>query len=192
MLAVYTNRGNILNSPWLWLYEIGMLLSPVVEVVLVVIALHRHPVLHRFLKVAVGLSLCLMVLTNHTSATIASRGGFLQAWTKDWSLYPFLPLTEKLVGLFTKYVTLPTFLGPLTDQNMPLLLLYMVVSQYSLLIGPFFLLFLLVTPSFLALPIFWFWLVLSVLYVILPSRAWRWTGGVLRRGWSMVLHRTQM
>lgn len=28
MLTVYTNRGNILNSPWLWLYEIGMLVGP--------------------------------------------------------------------------------------------------------------------------------------------------------------------
>ena len=44
MLAVYTNRGNILNSPLLWLYEIGMLLSPVMAAVLVVIALHHDHV----------------------------------------------------------------------------------------------------------------------------------------------------
>src|SRR5450756_2993943 len=54
MLAVYTNRGNILNSPLLWLYEIGMLLSPIVAVVLVAISLRHHPVLHRFLKIAVA------------------------------------------------------------------------------------------------------------------------------------------
>jgi hypothetical protein len=189
MLAVYTNRGNLLNSPLLWLYEIGTMLSPVVAAVLVVIALRHHPVLHRFLKVAVAFSLFLMVLTNHTSATVASRGGFFQAWTKDYNLYPSFPLADKLVGLFTKYVTLPTFLGPLTDQNMPLLLLYMVVSQYSLLTGPYFLLLLLITPSFLALPVFWPWVVLSVLYVVLPPRAWKWLAATLQSGCSAIRRR---
>ena len=186
MLAVYTNHGNLLNSPLLWLYEIGMLLSPVMAAVLVVIALHHHPVLHLFLKVAVAFSLCLMVLTNYTSASIASHGGFFQVWTKDCNLYPFLPLADKLVGLFTKYVTLPTFLGPLTDYNMPLLLLYMVVSQYSLLTGPFFLLFLLITPSLLAMPVFWLWVTLSVLYVVMPPRAWKWLAATLQSGWPAI------
>jgi|SRR5450756_474099 len=189
MLAVYTNRGNILNSPLLWLYEIGMLLSPIVAVVLVAISLRHHPVLHRFLKIAVAFSLCLMVLTNYTSAFIASRGEFFQAWTKDYNLYPSFPLADKLVGLFTKYVTLPTFLGPLTDQNMPLLLLYLVVSQYSLLTGPYFVLLLLITPSFLALPVFWLWVVLSVLYVVVPQRAWLWMKSSVVRGWKRVRHR---
>lgn len=136
MLAVYSNRGNLLSSPLLWLYELGMLLSPLLTAALVVFVLRHHPVFHHFLKAVVAFSLFLMVLTNHTSATVASRGGFFQAWTKDYNLYPFLPLVDKLVGLCSKYVTLPTFLGPLTDQNMPLLLLYMVVQHYSLLTGP--------------------------------------------------------
>jgi hypothetical protein len=185
MLAVYTNRGNILNSPLLWLYEIGMLISPIVAAVLVVIALRHHPVLHRFLKIAVAFSLCLMVLTNYTSASIASHGSFFQVWTKDYNSYSFLPFTDKLWSLFTKYVTLPTFLGPLTDQNMPLLWFCVVIQQYSLLFGPYFLLLLLVTPFFLALPIFWLWVVLSMLYVVLPLRAWRWmrtrTGSLWKR-----------
>ena len=189
MLAVYTNRGNILNSPLLWLYEIGMLISPIVAAVLVVIALRHHPVLHRFLKIAVAFSLCLMVLTNYTSASIASHGSFFPSWTKDYNSYSFLPFTDKLWSLFTKYVTLPTFLGPLTDQNMPLLWFCVVIQQYSLLFGPYFLLLLLVTPFFLALPIFWLWVVLSMLYVVLPLRAWRWTDNALRRGWSVVWRR---
>ena len=186
MLAVYTNRGNILNSPLLWLYEVGMLLSPVVAAVLVVIALRHHPVLHRFLKVAVAFSLFLMVLTNHASATDASHGGFFQVWTKEYNLYPFLPLADKLVSLFTKYVTIPAFLGTLTDQNMPLVLFYTMIQQYSLLTGPYFLLLLLIAPPLLALPLFWLWVVLSVLYVVLPSRAWRWMGNTLQRAWLAV------
>ena len=192
MLAVYTNRGNILNSPLLWLYEVGMLLSPIVAAVLVVIALRHHPALYRFLKVAVAFSLCLMVLTNYTSASIASHGGFFQGWAKDYNLYPSFPLADKLVGLFTKYVTLPTFLGPLTYQNMPLLLFYTMIQQYSLLTGPYFLLLLLITPSSLALPVFWLWVVLSVLYVVLPQRTWGWMGGALRRAWSAVWRRKSM
>ena len=175
----------ILNSPWLWLYEIGMLLSLMVAAVLVVIALRHRPVLHRFLKVAITFSLCLMVLTNYTSASIASHGSFFPSWTKDYNSYSFLPFTDKLWSLFTKYVTLPTFLGPLTDQNMPLLWFCVVIQQYSLLFGPYFLLLLLVTPFFLALPIFWLWVVLSMLYVVLPLRAWRWmrtrTGSLWKR-----------
>jgi hypothetical protein len=188
MLAVYTNRGNILNSPLLWLYEVGMLLSPIVAAVLVVIALRHHPVLHRFLKVAVAFSLCLMVLTNYTSASIASHGGFFQVWTKDYNLYPSFPLADKLVGLFTKYVTLPTFLGPLTDQNMPLLLFYTMIQQYSLLTGPYFLLLLLIAPSLLALPLFWLWVVLSALYVVLPRRAWGWTRDRAKLLWKRIGH----
>jgi hypothetical protein len=188
MLAVYTNHGNIRYSPLLWLYEIGMLLSPIVAVVLVAISLRHHPVLHRFLKIAVALSLCLMVLTNYTSASIAGRGEFFQAWTKDYNLYPFFPLADKLVGLFTKYVTLPTFLGPLTDYNMPLLLFYTAIQQYSLLTGPYFLLLLLITPSFLAMPVFWLWVVLSVLYVVLPPRAWGWMKHEAKRVWARVGH----
>ena len=182
----------ILNSPWLWLYEIGMLLSLMVAAVLVVIALRHRPVLHRFLKVAITFSLCLMVLTNYTSASIASHGGFFQVWTKDYNLYPSFPLADKLVGLFTKYVTLPSFFGPLTDQNMPLLLFYTMIQQYSLLTGPYFLLLLLITPSSLALPVFWLWVVLSVLYVVLPQRTWGWMGGALRRAWSAVWRRKSM
>ena len=34
--------------------------------------------------------------------------------------------------------------------------------------------------------------VLSVLYVVLPERAWKWTGNALRRGWSVVWHRKSM
>jgi hypothetical protein len=192
MLAVYTNNGNILYSPLLWLYEIGMLLSPIVAAVLVMIALRHHPVLHRFLKVAAAFSLCLMVLTNYTSASIASHGGFFQVWTKDYNLYPSFRLADKLVGLFTKYVTLPTFLGPLTDQNMPLLLFYTMTQQYSLLTGPYFLLLLLIAPSLLALPLFWLWVVLSALYVVLPSRTWGWIGNTLRRGWSVIRRRKSM
>jgi hypothetical protein len=50
-----------------------------------------------------------------------------------------------------------------------------------MLTGPFFLLLLLILPSFLAIPLFWLWVLLSVLYVVLPQRAWGWMkAGIVR------------
>jgi hypothetical protein len=51
------------------------------------------------------------------------------------------------------------------------------------------LLLLVLSPSWLTIPVFWLWVVLSALYVVLPQRAWKWTGNALRRGCSVVWHR---
>lgn len=48
---------------------------------------------------------------------------------------------------------------------------------------------LIVVPSWLVLPVFWALVASGILYVLLPSRAWRWTGSALRRGWSVVWRR---
>jgi hypothetical protein len=175
MVAVYANRGKVLHS--LWLYESGTLLSPLVAAVLLVVALSHRPIFHRFLKVVCAFSLFLMILTNHTSATLASGGGFFQAWRQDYNSWEFVPLTNQLTGLLSKYVTLPAFLGPLTDHSMPLSLLYMVVQ-----------LLMFIAPPFLALPIFWLWVVLSVLYVVLPQETCGWVKDTVARGWFAVQH----
>jgi hypothetical protein len=47
---------------------------------------------------------------------------------------------------------------------------------------------LLITPSFLAMPVFWLWVVLSVLYVVLPPRAWGWMKHEAKRVWARVGH----
>lgn len=45
---------------------------------------------------------------------------------------------------------------------------------------------LILVPSWLTLPVFWLWFVLSVLYVVLPSRAWKWMKVMVvrSRNWS--------
>jgi len=40
---------------------------------------------------------------------------------------------------------------------------------------------LVLVPSWLALPVFWVWVLLSVLYVMLPERAWRWMKAMVVR-----------
>jgi hypothetical protein len=47
---------------------------------------------------------------------------------------------------------------------------------------------LVLVPSWLALPTFWLWVVLSVLYVVLPPRAWGWMKHEAKRVWARVGH----
>lgn len=153
------------------LYEYMMFLSPVLTAVLVGIALRHRPVLYRLLKVVVGVSLVLAVLTNYTCATTASGGNFLQV-LRGSIHYPDRSLLGKLMGLYERFATLPSFVGPLTSYRTLLTLFFVGVQHCSLLAGPYFLLLMLITPPFLALPVFWLWVVMSVLYVVLPQRAW--------------------
>jgi len=56
-----------------WIYYLGTFFSPVLGGVLIVIALRHNPVLHRFLKFVVVLSLIALIQTNFTCATMAKR-----------------------------------------------------------------------------------------------------------------------
>jgi len=68
---------------------------------------------------------------------------------------------------------------------------YLQMAVRFLVILPGFLplLLLVLSPSWLALSVFWLWIVLSALYVVLPQKAWKWTGNALRRGCSVVWRR---
>jgi hypothetical protein len=70
------------------------------------------------------------------------------------------------------------------DSDLPVLLPVLrspVFTPYKEMTMIPFLLPLLITPRFLAMPVFWLWLALSVLYVVLPPRAWKWMkAGVVR------------
>jgi hypothetical protein len=170
------------------LYEYAMFFSPILTAIFVVTALRHRPVLHHLLRVVVGVSLVVAVLTNYMCATAASGGDFLNV-LKGSVRYPDRSLLGKMLGLYDRFVDLPSFVGPLADYPTPLMLLFVGVKHWSLLASPYFLLLMVITPSRLAFPVFWLWVVLSVLYVVLPSKAWRWTGGALQRGWSVVWRR---
>lgn len=183
VLITVTWRSLLPSFVQYWLYELGIILSPVLAAILICIALRHRPVLHRFLKVVVALSLIGLAITNFTCAKTASEGNLLQELTKYYHVYPAQTPIEGLVNLYGRFVvTLPPFLGPFNDRNELLVLLSLVFQYYSPLTGPFFLLLLLITPSFLALPIFWLWVVLSVLYVVLPKRTWGWMKAMVARG----------
>ncbi len=61
-----------------------------------------------------------------------------------------------------------------------------IFTPYALMTSVPILLLLLIIPHFLALPVYWLWVVLSVLYVVLPSRAWMWMKGGAKLLWRRV------
>lgn len=77
------------------------------------------------------------------------------------------------------------------DSDLPVLLPVLrspVFTPYREMTIIPFLLPLLITPRVLAIPLFWLWVVLSVLYVVLPSRAWKWMKDEAKRPWRRVRH----
>jgi hypothetical protein len=169
------------------LYEYVMFSSPIVTAIFVVTALRHRPVLHHVLRVVVGVCLVVAVLTNYTIATTASGGDFLNV-LKGSIRYPDRSLLGKMLGLYDRFVTLPSFIGPLADYSTPLMLLLVGIKNWSLLASPYFLPLMVIMPSRLAIPLFWLWVVLSILYVVLPSRAWRWLKAAAVRGWRKTRH----
>lgn len=65
-----------------------------------------------------------------------------------------------------------------------------IFTPYAFMTSVPILLPLLITPRCFALPIFWLWVVLSVLYVVLPSRTWKWMGASVH-GWWKKLRRSE-
>jgi hypothetical protein len=86
-------------------------------------------------------------------------------------------LGNKLMGNWTLVVELPVWIPALRS---------MIFAPYKQMTVVPFALPILITPRFLSFPIFWLWVILSVLYVVLPQRAWGWAGHVLHRTWTKV------
>ncbi|MEN6387867.1 MAG: hypothetical protein ABFD13_03090 [Candidatus Cryosericum sp.] len=59
-----------------------------------------------------------------------------------------------------------------------------IFTPYAFMTSVPILLLLLIIPHFLALPVFWLWTVLSVLYVVLTSRAWKRMGASVHEWWK--------
>lgn len=163
-----------------WIYYLGTFFSPVLGGILIVIALRHRPVLHRFLKFVVVLSLIVLIQTNFACATMASGGHFLQVLMQRYHLSSNQTPIEAMVDTYVhSVVTRPPFAN---DYDSLAAIPWALVQFYAPLTGPFFLLLLLVIPHFLAVPVYWLWVVLSVVYVVLPSRTWAWLKTAVARG----------
>lgn len=65
----------------------------------------------------------------------------------------------------------------LTTDSQPDIIILEVLLGFVLTVGGYVALpFLVLSPSWLAIPIFWLWIPVTILYVVLPQRAWEWIG----------------
>jgi hypothetical protein len=144
---------------------------------------------HRFLKFAVVLSLIVLIQTNFACATMANGGHLLQVLMQRYHLSSNQTPIETMVDTYIHYVITPP---PFVNDYDPLAAIsWALVQSYAPLTGPLFLLLFLITPHFLALPVYWLWVVLSALYVVLPARAWIWVRGeAARAGLTLRRNRT--
>jgi hypothetical protein len=162
--------------------------SPVVAAILAGIAIRHHLATWKFLKTLVGLLLIATILWGgfFQCASLAHKGKLLSTMEHATPRVTFIT--------YRTLVSRPLF--PVSDADANATLRGALVgvfgyaslflSPYTLMLGPYYLLILLITPPFLAFPIFWLWVILSVLYVVLPSRTWKWIGNTLRRAWSVI------
>ncbi len=178
--------------------------SPVVAAILAGIAIRHYPATRKFLKTLVGLLLITTVLWGgfFQCASLAHKEKLRSTMKHTYFAYfdakPLLSMPRVTLITYRSVVSQPLF--PVSDADANATLRGALVgvfgyaslclSPYTPMLGPYYLLLMLITSPFLAIPIFWLWVVLSVLYVVLPSRAWGWIGNTLRRGWSVIRRRT--
>ncbi len=154
--------------------------SSILATTLVGIAVHHYPATRTFLRTLVAIILVVTLFNGgfYGCATLRHSGKLLKSIVDCWSAYSHAepPLsTPNLVLNTFKFVTfsssLPRTLAE-TLYSLPIVSAYLLT--YAGIATPYYLLLLFVTPPFLAIPLFWLWVLLSVLYVVLPQRAWGW------------------
>ena len=163
--------------------------SPVVAAILGGVAIRRYPVTRKFLRTLVGLLLVVTILWGgfFQSASLAHEEKLLSTMKHTTPHVTFIS--------YRTLVSLPMF--PVSDADIngtlrgTLIGVFgyasLLLSPYAPMLGPYYLLVLLIIPHFLALPVYWLWVVLSALYVVLPVRAWGWLKAVVVRGWRKVV-----
>lgn len=151
--------------------------SSVVAAIVVVIAVRHLPVARPFLRKFVALLLLTTMLgggfyffatLSHKKQLYSSLSISLNQENQQNPATRVSPLLE-ILGI--PYLSIDGRGWKEIDRSGSLLtLIYPFASMTAL---PFFLL-MLITPSSLAMPVFWLWFALSVLYVVLPQRVWGW------------------
>jgi len=176
--------------------------SPILGAILIGIALGHYPASRQFLKALVGLLLIATILWGgfFQCASLAHEGKLFSTMEHTYTSY-----SNAEPSLSTPRVTLITYrtmvfdpLFPFSDTYVDKSLrgaffvvyyyTYLILYAYTPMLGLYYLPILLITPRSLALPVFWLWGLLSMLYVVLPSRAWARMKAAMVQGLRVVLH----
>ena len=152
--------------------------SPVLVAILVGIALRHYPATRTFLKVLVTVVLVVTLLGGgfYHCATLAQSQSLHRTMVEYWSELSdakvSISIPSRVAGTLG-YMTflLPDWLSAILSR-LPIAGGYLLL--YAAMPAPYYLLLMLITPPFLAFPLFWLWMLLSVLYVFLPQQDWRW------------------
>ena len=169
--------------------------ASIVAAVVVIVALRHLPITRPFLKKFVALLLLTtLVLGGFYECAVLAREGSLWRMLRDVfneDIHGSVPVPPVLAAL-----SLPVsgvfhlsgnHISELSRFVPSIAILF--CEPYEAIFAPYFVLLLLITPPSLALAVFWLWVVLSVLYVVLPPQAWKWTGDALQRAWSVIKRR---
>jgi hypothetical protein len=167
---------------------------PVLAAIVVVLALRHMPSARPFLRKFVALLLltALVLQGLYGCAMMASHGILWKNMTEffDQQMHGSTPEPFVIAVLSFPAALTVTISGEwmsMVSHVFPVFLLSFL--PYGYMIAPYFVLLMLVTPRFLAIPVFWLLVILGLMYVVLPSIAWKWTGDALRRAWSAVWRR---
>lgn len=165
----------------------GLLAAPILSAVLVWVAMRHYPGTRRFLKIFVAVTFTLTIVLNYYCAIRANAGLFPQTIAHVYDQLSGSPLRRLSLVFGDLFRYAPLTKGLTGMHTIPQMLWFLVLQHCATMTGPYFLLLMFVTPAFLALPVFWLWVVLSVLYVVLPQRAWAWMTAVLVHGWKKMM-----
>jgi hypothetical protein len=184
VLMAFGIPAGIIRTYTMWKYAayLAYFGSPVLATIILVIALRHYPASRLFLKGFVAVILVATALAGgfYHCATIASHGSLLKAIelaartsTGISSSFPSFYPTQLPISKFN--AAFYYLLGMIYSPWMPLAsvipvgyLLYLAAMPWPTLV-----LFMLITPRFLAMPVFWLLMLLGIPYVM-PQRAWVW------------------
>jgi hypothetical protein len=169
--------------------------ASVVAAVVVIVALRHMPITRPFLKKFVALLLLTtLVLGGFYECAVLAREGSLWRMLGDVfeeETHGSVTVPPVLAALSLPISGVFDFSGDHISELSRFVpsIAILLCEPYEAMFAPYFVLILLITPASLALPVFWLWVILSVMYVVLPQRAWKWAGNALWRGCSVVWRR---
>jgi len=165
--------------------------SPVFATIIVVIALRHYPASRSFLKVFVAVILVATALAGgfYHCATIASHGSLLKAIelaaNTSTGIPSFSSSSPAQLSISKFNAAFYYLMGMVYSPWMPLA--RVIPVGYLLCLAampwPYLVLLMLITPRFLAMPVFWLLMFLSIPYVV-PQRAWVWMKTAAARVYS--------
>lgn len=174
-----------------WLMDVG---SPVVAAIFICVALRHYRVSRRFLKIFVVVSFLGTILCGgfYYCATLSHNGNLVDVAMvgvhKDTNLLRSIFWPGSMINLFGSMTVQPSpavrWLGAYSNSLLSFPYSYLVV--YGNMVGPYFLLLMFLAPPFLAFPIFWLWMVLNILYIFVPQRAWGWIKDKAKLSWKRI------